>query len=56
MNNDSVKFHAKTTREQVSGKLDSNIPIVQKYLVKGIDKWIGDCDGIISTAVFTAVI
>ncbi|CAG8473313.1 11447_t:CDS:10 [Rhizophagus irregularis] len=37
-------FHAKTTREQVSGKLALNTNIVQKYLMKGMDKWIGDCN------------
>ncbi|GBB90917.1 hypothetical protein RclHR1_01800002 [Rhizophagus clarus] len=41
---ESVKFHAKTTREQVSGKLDTNIGVVQKYLLKGMEKWIGDCN------------
>ncbi|CAB4492419.1 cytochrome P450 [Rhizophagus irregularis] len=37
-------FHAKTAREQVSGKLALNTNIVQKYLMKGMDKWIGDCN------------
>uniref|UniRef100_A0A1D1Y8D8 Ent-kaurene oxidase n=1 Tax=Anthurium amnicola TaxID=1678845 RepID=A0A1D1Y8D8_9ARAE len=41
---EKIKFHAKTAREQVSGKLDVNINIVQKSLSKGIDKWIGDCN------------
>ncbi|GBB90919.1 hypothetical protein RclHR1_01800004 [Rhizophagus clarus] len=39
-----IKFHAKTTREQISGKLDTNIGIIRKYLVRGIDEWIGDCN------------
>ncbi|RGB42164.1 cytochrome P450 [Rhizophagus diaphanus] len=40
----NVPFHVKTAREQVSGKLDINIEIAQKYLLKGIEKLIGDCN------------
>jgi hypothetical protein len=50
MNMESNKFHAKTAREQISGKLDSNISVVQKYLLKGMEKWIGDCNGMTPTA------
>ncbi|GES89111.1 cytochrome P450 [Rhizophagus clarus] len=41
---ESNTFHAKTAREQVSGKIDLNMNIIQKYLLKGIDGWIGDCN------------
>ncbi|CAB4492416.1 cytochrome P450 [Rhizophagus irregularis] len=41
---DKPEFHARTAREQVSGKLDINIGIVQKYLIKGIENSIGDCN------------
>ncbi|CAG8473331.1 11448_t:CDS:10 [Rhizophagus irregularis] len=40
----NVPFHVKATRDQISGKLDINIDIAQKYLLKGIDKLIGDCN------------
>ncbi|GBB90920.1 hypothetical protein RclHR1_01800005 [Rhizophagus clarus] len=45
---ESNTFHAKTAREQVSGKIDLNMNIIQKYLLKGIDGWIGDCNGMTS--------
>ena len=45
VNNQSIRFHIKTVREQISGKLDLNNNVVQKHLPKGIDKWIGDCHG-----------
>ncbi|PKC61212.1 cytochrome P450 [Rhizophagus irregularis] len=40
----NIPFHAKTAREQVSGKLDINIDIAQKYLLEGMEKLIGDCN------------
>ena len=41
------RFNAKTAREQFSGKLEANMGTVQRYLTIGMDKWIGDCDGMI---------
>jgi len=51
------QLNAKTAREQVSGKLDLNVGTVQKYLLKGMEELIGDCNGIISATFvyFTAV-
>ena len=46
-------LNAKTAREHFSGKLEQNIGTVQKYLLKGLDEWIGDCDGMI-THLFTS--
>ncbi|GBB90918.1 hypothetical protein RclHR1_01800003 [Rhizophagus clarus] len=43
MSNEGNKFHIKSVRKQISGKLDLNISVVQKYLSKGMEKWIGDC-------------
>ena len=44
LDREKVKFQTKTVREQVTGKLDLNNHIVRKYIEKGIDKWIGDCN------------
>ncbi|GBB93499.1 hypothetical protein RclHR1_21800002 [Rhizophagus clarus] len=38
----TIHINAKIARE-VSDKFDIYTPIVQKYLLEGIDKWIGDC-------------
>lgn len=43
MTKEGNRFNAKTAREQFSAKLDTNIGTIQKYLIKGIEKWIGDC-------------
>ena len=40
-----MRFHAVTTREQISGKINLSTPVVQKYVLEGINKWIGDCNG-----------
>jgi hypothetical protein len=40
-----IHINGKIAREEISGKFDIYTPIVQKYLLKGIDKWIGDCKG-----------
>jgi hypothetical protein len=47
MTEEGNRFNAKTAREQFSAKLDTNIGTIQKHLVKGIEKWIGDCNGMI---------
>ncbi|CAG8447622.1 12958_t:CDS:10 [Funneliformis caledonium] len=38
-------FHAKTVREQISGKLKYHIHNIQKNILYGIDKWIGESNG-----------
>lgn len=47
MTHEGNKFNAKTAREQFSGKLEANVGTVQKYLTVGMDKWLGECDGMI---------
>jgi hypothetical protein len=42
---EKVKIHAKITREQITRKIEYNLPLIQKYLSKGIDKFFGDCNG-----------
>ncbi|CAG8545575.1 12710_t:CDS:10 [Funneliformis mosseae] len=39
-----LRFNAKITREEISAKFDVYAPIIQKYISKGIDKWIGNCE------------
>jgi cytochrome P450 len=43
VNNETVKFHAKSTRDQFNGRLDPSLLIEQKFHLIGIDKLIGDC-------------
>ncbi|RIA94744.1 cytochrome P450 [Glomus cerebriforme] len=38
-----IHINARVAREEISGKFNIYTPIIQKYLLKGIDKWIGDC-------------
>ncbi|PKC52342.1 hypothetical protein RhiirA1_481735 [Rhizophagus irregularis] len=37
-----TQLNAKLVKE-ITGKIDSYTPIIQKYLLEGIDKFIGDC-------------
>ncbi|CAI2171856.1 14214_t:CDS:10 [Funneliformis geosporum] len=39
-----IRFNSKLTREEISAKFDNYAPIIQKYISKGIDNWIGDCE------------
>ncbi|RIA92953.1 cytochrome P450 [Glomus cerebriforme] len=39
-----IGFHAKTIREQISGKLSFHFDNMQKDILYCLDKWIGECD------------
>ncbi|CAB4383136.1 unnamed protein product [Rhizophagus irregularis] len=41
---DITEFHAKTTREQISGKLSLHFDKMQKNILYSLDKWIGECN------------
>ncbi|PKY39546.1 cytochrome P450 [Rhizophagus irregularis] len=41
---DITDFHAKTTREQISGKLSLHFDKMQKNILYCLDKWIGECN------------
>ncbi|EXX70005.1 cytochrome P450 [Rhizophagus irregularis] len=36
-------INAKLAREKISAKIEVCTPVIRKYIVEGIDKWIGDC-------------
>lgn len=38
-------INAKLAREKISAKIEVCTPVIRKYIVEGIDKWIGDCKG-----------
>ncbi|PKC52651.1 cytochrome P450, partial [Rhizophagus irregularis] len=41
---DIIDFHAKTTREQISGKLSLYFDKMQEDIFYSLDKWIGECN------------
>jgi hypothetical protein len=51
------EFNTKTVREHVSGKLELHFGPLQKNILKGMDKFLGDCNGMISVTFvyFTAI-
>ena len=40
-----LAINVEISRKEISAKFDVYCPTIEKYLLKGIDKWIGDCKG-----------